>query len=373
MSTTKVTTNIITSPNPSNNPRLLPVEATWPVSPSCSIALVGEAPGETEALEGKPFIGSSGRLLDGMLRAAGVDRSKCLVTNVFMSRPPANQVSYFFAKKGDVVTAYPPFGKHGFVKAEWAGELDRLKIELEQFKPNIVVALGATALWALCGRDGITAFRGTVLASTLVPGLKVIPTFHPAYIMRQYDDRPTVTADLAKAVQESGFPEIRRTAREIWIEPSWGDILLFEKRHMQNMSILTYDIETDPWVSKQMLCIGLAPNPTHAIVIPFIDKRKPGWNYWPTLAHEMKVWQWVADKLQDPSYKKQAQNGLYDIQWLARYGIKVRGETEDTLLLHHSLQPELRKGLDYLGSLYCNEAPWKTMVSFKHNANNKKD
>jgi Uracil-DNA glycosylase len=366
-----VTSKDTKNENPSGNEKLLPVEAVWP-SVSCKIALVGEAPGETEALEGKPFIGSSGRLLDGMLRAAGIDRSQCLVTNVFTQRPPGNQVGYFFGKTGDVRKDLPPFQKHGFLQGRWSSELERLADELKRFEPNVVVALGATPLWALCERNGITAFRGTVMASTLVPGLKVIPTFHPAYIMRQYDERPTATADLTKAVVESAFPEIRRIEREIWIEPSWGDIQLFERRHMQDVSILTYDIETDPWTSKEMLCIGIAPDARHALVIPFVDKRKPGWNYWASADEELKVWKWVAHWLQRTDIRKQAQNGLYDIQWLARYGIKVRGQTEDTMLLHHSLQPELRKGLDYLGSMYANEAAWKTMVSFKHNGNSKK-
>lgn len=361
-----------TAENPSNNPRLLPVPPVFPIQPPCGIAIVGEAPGENEALEGRPFIGSAGKILNSLLAQAGINRDACLVTNVFHVRPPGNQVSFFFGgKTGDVVHTYSSYGKHGFLKTEWAEELDRLKIELETFKPNVVVALGATALWALCGRDGITAFRGTVLASTLVPGLKVIPTFHPAYIMRQWDERPTMGADLLKAVRESAYPEIRRIEREIWIEPTWGDILLFEKRYMQNMSVLTYDIETDPWTTMQMLCIGFAPDERHAIVIPFMDKRKPGWHYWSALEDELRVFNWVADKLGNPSYKKQAQNGMYDIQWLARYGIKVRGETEDTMLLHHALQPELRKGLDYLASMYGDEFAWKQMVNFKHKGNKK--
>lgn len=356
-----------------DNPNLKPVPAVWPASRPIKIVLVGEAPGETEALEGRPFVGPAGRVLDKLLETAGINRAECLVTNVFTTRPPENNVGWFFAKAkakdAEVETGYPSFSKHGFLRKEWAGELARLKAELEEAKPNIVVALGATALWALAGEDKISKYRGTVIASTLVPGLKVLPTFHPAYIMRQWDSRPLVGADLLKVQREAEYPDIRRLTREIWIEPSWGDIVEFDRKYLQNNEVLTYDIETDPWNIMQILCIGLAPNPEVAIVIPFVDHRKPGWSYWENADTEKKVWRWLRGKLADPRPKKLAQNGMYDIQWLAHYGLQVRGETEDTMLLHHSLQPELPKGLDVLGSMYTNEAPWKQMVSFKQKTN----
>ena len=77
------------------NPKLKLVEAAWPAK-SPRIALVGEAPGEQEALEGKPFVGSSGHLLDELLKMAGLARDEMLVTNVFQERPPKNDVSFFF-------------------------------------------------------------------------------------------------------------------------------------------------------------------------------------------------------------------------------------------------------------------------------------
>ena len=55
------------------------------------------------------------------------------------------------------------------------------------------------------------------------------------------------------------------------------------------------------------------------------------------------------------------QNGMYDLQYIFRWGIKTRNAAHDTMLLHHSLYPEMRKGLGFLGSIYSNEAAWKMM------------
>lgn len=74
---------------------------------------------------------------------------------------------------------------------------------------------------------------------------------------------------------------------------------------------------------------------------------------------------WVAKVLGNPHVPKLFQNGAYDVQVLAHWGIRVEGEYEDTMILHHALEPELPKALDYLGSIYTNEVAWKNAVSFK--------
>ena len=349
------------------NPNLKVVEAQWPRQIPCKIALVGEAPGENEALSGQPFVGGAGNLLNGLLHAAGINRAACLVTNVFTERPPSNAVDFFFGpdKWGT------KFGTRGWLKEEWRYEIDRLTNELLTTNPNVIVALGATAMWALTGLDKITKYRGTIVPGVLVEK-KVLPTFHPAYVMRQYQERPTVGRDLMKALIEAQTPDLVRPEREIWIEPSLADLHEFEHQHMQNVGTLAYDIETDPWVSKQILCIGMSPSPDRAIVVPFIDKRKKDWNYWGSFTEAQAAWAWVERWLSDPTITKLAQNGNYDMQWLARDGVKVRGPIEDTMLLHHALQPELQKSLSFMASLYTNEASWKMMVDFSK-ASNKKD
>ena len=351
------------------------VEAQWPDGPGI-IAIVGEAPDETEALKGVPFIGARGQILNKALKDVGIFRAECYVSNVFRRRPPDNKVDFFFVKKGqaskdklDQRSPFVPFGSCGFVSDEWVGELEKLREDLEALRPNVVIALGATALWALTSNTKIGSYRGTIMESTLVPGLKVVATYHPAAVVRSWNLLPIFVADLHKAKFQAEFPEIRRIVREIYIEPSLDDILDFWNEHITPLEggddPLAYDIET---VSNpdMITCIGFAPNDRISLVIPFMDKRKSDWCYWPTLAKEQSAWKMVQGILNTPTIPKVAQNGMYDIQWLHRlYGIKVRGKPEDTMLMHHALQPELPKSLGFLGSMYSDEPAWKQLVSHK--------
>jgi uracil-DNA glycosylase len=319
-----------------------------------SIVLVGEAWGEYEEREGKPFVGPAGYLLNSMLRSAGINREECLVTNVFNLRPRGgNDVSNLCGPKSEGIPGTGPLVKGKYVRAEFAPELARLYRELEAARPNVIIAFGATASWALCGTTGIKKFRGAPLHSKFG---KVLPTWHPAAIMRQYTLRPVGIADLRKARRESEYPEIRRPKREIWVEPNLEDLATFERQYIEPSPDLSVDIET---IADQITCIGFAPRPDIGLVIPFYDPTQPDGNYWRTKREEMSAWDFVSRWCR---LRKRFvfQNGLYDMGFLWRsYGISVPGATDDTMLMHHAQQPEMEKGLAFLGSIYTDEAAWK--------------
>lgn len=350
------------------------------------IALVGEAAGEQEARQGRPFVGESGQELARMLRDAGINRELCYITNLFWTRPPGNKIEGYCLTKKQVGKDYPypklssgnyltmealkDIGDvefkhleallnrfHGTGKAvpQHPGVLGRLYLELSYLRPNLVVALGNTACWALLSRTGITKIRGTTMESTLVPGLKVLPTFHPAMILRQWQNRAVVVMDLTKAKRESEFPEIRRPEREIWINPTLEDVQDFE-RILHKAELISFDIET---ADRMITCIGFAPDKGLAITIPFLDPSKPGHSYW-SQEEEVAVWKMIRRVLAS-DVPKLAQNGLYDIQYLWRSGIPVRNLLHDTMILHHALQPEMLKRLGFLGSIYTNESAWKPL------------
>jgi len=335
-----------------------------------AVALVGEAWGEYEARERAPFVGPSGQELTRMLAEAGIHRADCFLTNVFNLRPTNNDIETLCGGKANALPGYPALVKGKYVRAEYGRELERLGDDLLAINPNVVVALGNTPLWALCGKTGISKIRGTTLASThTVAGYKTLPTFHPAAIMRQWELRPIAVVDLMKANKESAYAEIRRPRREIWIEPSIADLWAFKTAHIDGCGILSTDIET---AGNQITCVGFAPNPRVSIVIPFVDPRRKGRSYWTTEADERAAWDFVAGLLSDPNIPKLFQNGLYDIAFIWRTtGIKVRGATHDTMLLHHALQPEMLKGLGFLASVYADEGAWKDMR--KHSTTIKRD
>lgn len=351
------------------------------------IVLCGEAMGDNEVKIGAGFVGASGIELLKMLHEAGViewsaedasflakywDTSDPTMidmiwrlhpevyrTNVFQQHPPGNRLEWFCGGKAEAVRGYPALIKGKFVRAEFAPELERLGDELLTIDPNLIVALGNTALWALGGKTGVSKLRGTTsVSSHTASGFKLLSTYHPAAVLRQWELRPVTVIDLMKAGRESGFPEIRRPKREIWIEPSLADIERFYNDHIRTSTGLSVDIET---AGNQVTCIGFSPRSDLALVVPFLDGRKKGRSYWPTSDDECAAWGLVGRILSDRFVPKTFQNGLYDIAFLWRaQGIKVYGAENDTMLLHHALQPESLKGLGFLGSVYTDEGAWKS-------------
>ncbi len=364
-------------------------QATAVGDPAARIAFVGEALGEAERLHELPLVGPTGDELLRMLVEAGLASSHLLsllkpykqfglgsyslgqmardrklpgfFTNVFQLRPPGNNVEEFFCKKADAGAGgqLPPLRSGKYIKEEFLPQLARLHEELAALpKLNLIVAMGATATWAVIGDGRITRVRGTVYATTRAA--KCIPMFHPAAILRNWSWRPVTVADLMKAKREGEFPDIRRPRREIWIEPSIKDLSDFGLKYLVPFpKQLSIDIETK---HRQITCIGFAPSPKVAICVPFVDERKPGYSYWDSHEDEAAAWDWCRFWLENSNVEKFGQNGVYDLQWLWRKaGIPVTPYADDTMLLHHALQPEMQKGLGFLGSIYTNEAAWKEM------------
>ncbi len=325
--------------------------------------LVGEAPGEQEAAMGVPFFGWAGQELGRMLQEAGTERSQCAITNVFDERPEDNNLKAWAMPKKEwsakckaMGVSIPSFGKDLHLNPSVVcPALARLEQEIVKAAPNIVVALGGTALTALTGMTGITKARGAILKAKT--GHKLLATYHPAYVLRNWSDRMIVVADLAKAVRESAYPEVRRRERVIYVPESVADVQWFHDTYMEPSDTFTYDVETS---HGQITCISFAPSPDRGLCIPIWDKNKPDWCYWSEV-DEVWLTQYIRKIMLSPK-KKRAQNGLYDIQycwWL--YGVLPLNYTDDTMILHHAMYSELPKDLGFLASIYINEINWKVL------------
>jgi uracil-DNA glycosylase len=332
---------------------------------NASIAIVGDFPHQQDELVGLPFMSSGGQELTRMLADAGINRADCYLTTVFKTRPFKNDIKTYCAPKKEVGGkdyTLPSIASGKYIKPEFLFELSVLREELESVRPNIIIALGNVATWALMQQTAITKIRGAIAESTLLPGIKVLPTYHPAAVLRQWANRPIVLLDLMKAEKESKFPEIIRPQREIWIRPKLEDLQKFFDLYCQDIDEMTMDIETE---SKQITCFGFAPDKSHALVIPFVDKEQPGFSYWRTPADEIVAWNFVK-MICTSTIGKIGQNGLYDIQYLLRVnGIPMLNYSNDTMLMFHALYSELPKGLGFLGSVFTNEASWKGMHKVK--------
>lgn len=332
------------------------------------LMIIGEAWGKDEEsafqMSGTPqaFVGAAGHILNGVLKSNGINREECYLTNVFNLRPtPTNDVKNLCGSKAEGIVGMPALASGKYVKAIYGKELQRLYHEIDQVNPNLILALGATPAWALLKTTGIKKVRGaaTLTAVPLNREYKVLATYHPAAIMRQWKLITTLYADVNKAAREQEFPELVRPRREIWVEPTYDDLLVFENAYIKPSHDLSIDIETIG--GNVITCIGFAPTIDRAIVVPFYDPRQPDHNYWRTLEEELKVWEWVKQQCARP-VSIVGQNFNYDMHHLLRtHGIPVPHFTDDTMLMHHALQPELEKGLAFLGSAYTDEAGWKWM------------
>ncbi len=142
-------------------------------NPNADLVFVGESPGADEDAQGEPFVGAAGQLLDKMIVAMGFAREDVYICNVLKCRPPGNR-----KPEPDEVEQCEPF----------------LKQQLRAIAPRIIVALGKFAAHSLCGvSTPITRLRGTMHT---YEGIPVMPTYHPAFLLRDPARKGEVWQDL---------------------------------------------------------------------------------------------------------------------------------------------------------------------------------
>lgn len=138
------------------------------------IFFLGEAPGYNEDVQGRPFVGSAGQLLDELLAGIGLDRSKVFITNVVRHRPPENR---------------DPLPDEVAACDVW------LRRHLETLRPRVIVTLGRHAMYKFFPNDGISRIHGKVRRTA--EDLTVFPMYHPAAALHQPALRSALVADFA--------------------------------------------------------------------------------------------------------------------------------------------------------------------------------
>ena len=145
-------------------------------NPNADLMFVGEAPGADEDDQGEPFVGRAGQLLTKIIEAIDLKRSDVFIANVLKCRPPNNR-----APEADEVATCEPF----------------LFKQIDAINPKVIVALGTHAAHALLKVDTtISKLRGQVI--DFRGGIKLVPTFHPAYLLRSPDRKRDVWEDMKK-------------------------------------------------------------------------------------------------------------------------------------------------------------------------------
>jgi uracil-DNA glycosylase family 4 len=333
-----------------------------PVGPEdAKIMLVGEAPGEKEVEKGMPFVGMAGKTLDGILEEVGLNREDVRITNVMRTRPPANKFTHFYHKVKNKVEPKP----------ELLEGIDRLHQEIRKCNPNVIVPLGTEPMKAVLGYGGILNWRGSVLESNLG---KVVPTIHPAAILREWSYRPAVVSDFRKIKEQSHDKEISTTDRYLEINPDFNRVCeaIEEARQAEEIA---FDIETE---KGEVSCVGISWESHKAICIPFwFGGREKEWKQgalW-NEQEEEDIWSRLKFLLESETPRKIAHNGSYDVEFL-RDARDIKSKLHfDTMLASHTLYPELPKALSYWVSILTDHPYYKYQLKtdsleefFRYNA-----
>jgi uracil-DNA glycosylase/DNA polymerase I-like protein with 3'-5' exonuclease and polymerase domains len=326
------------------------VSASGPIP--ARIMIVGEAPGEEEDRKGQPFIGPSGNELDKLLGEVGISRTECFVTNVLRYRPDRNDIEpFFYWNKTKVPSNFIKF-RNIHVHPKLFEGINELRTEIATVKPNIVVALGNTPLYALTGNWGITKWRGSMIHVDGDNPVKLIPTIHPANLFRDWSQRGSIVYDLKKArrfIDGSPYPKPNWNFR---IAPTYEEAmnvlerLLYKVR--QGPLRISFDLETR---FGHIDCAGVSWSLLDAICLPFL--RGDNSDYW-TAEQEAVIIYYLYLILTHPNAEVVGQNQLYDCQYTWRHWSFIPRVKQDTMISQHSIFSDLPKAIAFQASLYCN-------------------
>ena len=345
--------------------------------PAARIMLVGEAWGAEEERTGLPFQGSSGQELNRMLHDAGIMRSECYATNIVNARPPFNDIEkWVVVKRKDIQPDMIQMRDRWVAPTVLAG-FHRLLQEIHNVKPNIILALGSTALWALNGAWGITKWRGSQLACAIprelyAPGTlgpldepwrgKLIPTLHPALVLRDFSQRQIVVNDLKRGLRERDTAEYSNIPKwRFEVAPSRDECVgrlsrLIALADESSELWLDFDIET---AAGHIECVGISWSREEALIIPLMCREDKA-GYWPTAEAEAEIVFLLYRLLTHRNVRVRWQNGLYDAQYTYRHWHFVPRGAQDTMIAHHSVFCGLPKSLAFQASMYCDHyVYWK--------------
>lgn len=356
---------------------ILPHHGEGPIP--ARIMICGEAWGADEERLGAPFQGASGQELNRMLQDAGILRSEVYVTNVVNYRPAENNLRTWIAfTKKDRTAAHVEFRGFWVLPIVVQGHKDLLA-EITLVRPNIIITFGNLALWALCtgqikmgknGPSGIHKWRGSQLAADQgiggIPGdsadggtsrPKVIPTYHPAAVLREWSWRRITVNDLRRAKRHAESRAYSPPAWAFQLKPSFQQVtetlsFLLSLAELNDLW-LDFDIETKV---NNIACLGISWTRLDGLCIPFMTTSNRA-GYWSEEEESLIVWN-LRTLFLHKSVHVRWQNGLYDAQHIYRSWLFVPGQQHeqchDTMISQHSAFCALPKALAFIASMYCN-------------------
>lgn len=297
------------------------------------ILFVGEAPGEQEYEQLKPFIGPSGDILMNVLARNGIMRGEVRLANLSHRRPFNNKFEKLLGTQ------------------ELKDSVRDLYAYIETYRPTVIAALGSWPLAFLTGKKGIKKWRGSILSYINDETIKVIATFHPAAVLRDRGLYPTFDIDIKRIISDSAFVEKRLPVRQYITDPRGMDLEEWTEKLCASR-YLACDIETVKR-SRHILCVGFSPSKDVGVcIVPS--------------HHEGRK---AIERILMSDAAKIFQFGTFDTMQLDENGYVIHDPKAaalerpyywDTLIAQHSQASELPRSLEYLTSVYTREPYYKT-------------
>lgn len=326
-----------------------------------NIMIVADSPGIEEINMGIPFTGYAMRTLTQMLAEKGIALNQCYRTHALKVYAPQDAPEAFVALKKKEISYEHVECNGKFVLQILRDHIEVLRHEIARVKPNVIIALGNVALFALTGNWSINAWRGSVLKCILNTELgydvKVIPTYHPRQINKMWAWRVIGLQDLKRAKLESKDYSFPALVYNFLLKPSYEQCLfVLDQLIMQlDTSLVIKEISVDIETKYGTIeCIALAWTDTDAICIPFITQ-SPYNNIYPfyfTVDQETEIIYRIYKITTHKNCRVIGQNLTYDMQYIQKQWLFIMNGYEDTLIGQHTLFSTLPKDLSFLSSMY---------------------
>lgn len=235
---------------------------------------------------------------------------------------------------------------------EW---IENLRYDLEEHKPNVIVAMGWLALWALTGIKKISEVRGYTIPCRLVQGIKVVATSNPTTVKNEWKLFPISVFDVRKALYHSEFSNALADPTSYEAPASYEVFMDYLETLRAQKKRIAFDIESHIGTAYPYL-LGIADSPTFGMSFYNMKNNQSTM----TVRQEAALWQKLAQVAKE--CESIMHNVSYDkaVMW-HHHGVLFENVYMDTLIASHVIWPEFPRNLGFLGSILLDVAPWKNL------------
>ena len=332
--------------------------------PDAPIAIICDYPSPADRSAGFPLSDYSGKLFFDIFSRKGLLKGSCFITTILDKPVADDDISGHLSKRKTCPGADWRNVNGQWISPELGAGLERVQGELERVKPRLVLPLGELALWGLTGSSGISRWRGSRLGLPQWP-FTILPLLNPRILQRDPTASTLFQIDLARAKALFEGKQLPRNY-VFYVAPSYEiacEILDEQLRRIEQAAFgdipISLDIETR---SGHIACVGIAWSAENALCLPLITTHDENPFFYSEEEEALLIYK-LSLILLSPNVLTIGQNIIYDCQYLHRHWGFVPAKVADTMIGHHSIFANMRKGLDFLSAMYAQDHTyWKDEI-----------